>query len=61
MKGFSRKLSDINMNGCHVFYLTGKIDSWKTHFTVAQNEAFDTIYEKEMMAYPDLKEKIKFE
>ena len=40
---------------------SGKIDSWKAHFSVKQNEDFDNIYEKQMENHGDLKYRIKFE
>lgn len=38
--------------------ISGQVGDWKSHFTVAQNEMFDKIYQREM-AGTDLE--IKFE
>ena len=33
------------------FIILGQVGDWKNYFTIAQNEEFDAIYEKEMKGY----------
>ena len=50
----------MNLSICFTFF-SGKIDSWKSIFSVKQDEDFDKIYEKKMENHDDLKDRIKFE
>ena len=43
-----------------LFVFAGEIDDWKNHFTVEDNEAFDTIYSERMANSPELKSLIQF-